>query len=180
MGILERNKKQEVRFEKGDFILYEPSDLQREEIFKIIEKQNLEINENNIEGELDINFFRYILRECTSVGAEVEEYSDQELDNVFDKGNREMSLFLREIEKLTEELVEDLIYMQEKEIKLMIKILDILNTNMTKNEMEKKFDNLMKRNKINVTLNDFVENKDNPEKLKEIIKTSKKKNGKKK
>lgn len=180
MGILEKNQKKDIRFKKGDFILYEPTDLQREEIFKIIEKQNLKIEGDNIEGELDTKFFRYILRECSSLANEVDEYDDQELDVKFSNGNRDMTLFLREIERLTEELVEDLFYIQEKEIKLMIKMLDVLNSNMTKNEMEKKFNNLMKRNKVNVTLNDFIENKDDPEKLKEIIKNSKKKNTSKK
>ena len=180
MGILENNQRKDIRFKKGDFVLFEPSELQREEIFKIIEKQSLKIEGDNIEGELDTKFFRYILRECSSIGNEVDEYNDQELDIKFENGNRNMSLFLREVEKLTEELVEDLFYIQEKEIKIIIKILDILNTNTTKMEMEKKFNNLMKRNKINITLNDFVENKDNPEKLKEIIKNSKKKNTSKK
>lgn len=180
MGILENNQRKDIRFKKGDFVLFEPSELQREEIFKIIEKQSLKIEGDNIEGELDTKFFRYILRECSSIGNEVDEYNDQELDIKFENGNRNMSLFLREVEKLTEELVEDLFYMQEKEIKIIIKILDILNTNTTKMEMEKKFNNLMKRNKINITLNDFVENKDDPEKLKELIKNSKKKNTSKK
>ena len=180
MGILENNQRKDIRFKKGDFVLFEPSELQREEIFKIIEKQSLKIEGDNIEGELDTKFFRYILRECSSIGNEVDEYNDQELDIKFENGNRNMLLFLREVEKLTEELVEDLFYMQEKEIKIIIKILDILNTNTTKMEMEKKFNNLMKRNKINITLNDFVENKDDPEKLKELIKNSKKKNTSKK
>ena len=180
MRILENNQRKDIRFKKGDFVLYEPSELQREEIFKIIEKQNLKIEGDNIEGELDTKFLRYILKECSSLGSEIDQYDDQELDIKFSNGNRDMTLFLREIERLTEELVEDLFYIQEKEIKLMIKMLDVLNSNMTKNEMEKKFNNLMKRNKVNVTLNDFIENKDNPEKLKELIKNSKKKNTSKK
>lgn len=180
MRILEKNQRNDIRYKKGDFVLYEPSEEQKEEIFKMIEKQNLKIEGDNVEGELDTKFFRYILRNCSSIGNEVDEYNDQELDVMFDNGNRDMSLFLREVEKLTEELVEDLFYTQEKEIKLLIKIINILDANTTKMEMERKFNNLMKRNKIDVTLNDFVENKDNPEKLKEIIKNSKKKNAKKK
>lgn len=180
MGILEKNQKQEIRFEKGDFILYEPNELQGEEINSLLEKQDIKLEDNSIQGEVDTRFIRFILKECTSLGNEIDEYTDEELDIKLENGNRDITLFMRAIEELCNEVAEDYFYAKEKEIKLIIKILDIINANITKNEMEKKFNSLMKRNKVNLTLNEFVENKDNPEKLKEIIKNSKKKNGKKK
>lgn len=180
MGILEKNQKQQIRFEKGDFILYEPNELQREEINSLLEKQNIKLEDNSIQGEVDTRFIRFILKECTSLGNEIDEYTDEELDIKLENGNRDIALFMRAIEELCNEVTEDYFYAKEKEIKLIIKILDIINANMTKNEMEKKFNALMKRNKVNLTLNEFIENKDDPEKLKEVIKNSKKKNGKKK
>ena len=180
MGILENNQKKNIRFEKGEFALYEPTEVQREEVLKLLETQNLNVDGENIKGEIDTKFLRYIIRECSSLGNEIDEYSDEDLNIKFENGNRNVTLFLREIEELVNELIEDLFYIQEKELKLVTKILDILNTNMTKNEMEKKFNNLMKKNKVNLTANEFIENKDNPEKLKELIKKSKKNNGKKK
>lgn len=180
MGILDRNQVQEIRFKKGDYIIYEPTQSQKEDINNLLESQNIELKESSIEGEVDTRFIRFILKECTSLGSEVDEYTDEELDIKMANGNRNTILFMNSIEELCNELVEDYFYIKEKEIKLLIKIIDILNMNTTKTDMEIKFNNLMKRNKIKVTLNDFVENKDNPEKLKEIIKNSKKKNAKKK
>lgn len=180
MGILKNNQKVDVRFEKGDFKIYEPNELQREEIMKLLEKQDIKIEGEIVKGEVDLKFIRFILRECTSIGNEVDEYDDKELEILFENGNREMQLFMREIERLINELVEDLLFMQEKEVQLILKMLNILNTTTTKIEMEKKFNNLMKKNKVNLTLQQMIENKDNPEELQKLIKISKRNNGKKK
>ena len=180
MGILKNNQKVDIRFEKGDFKIYEPDELQREEIMNLLKKQDINIEGEVVKGEVDLKFIRYILKECTSIGNEVDEYNDAELDIMFENGNREMKLFLNEIKRLVNELVEDFLFIQEQEVQLIIKMLNILNANTSKNEVEKKFNNLMKKNKVNLTLEEMIKNKDNPEELQKLIKISKKNNGKKK
>lgn len=180
MGILEKNQKNSIRFEKGDFIIYEPSDMQREEIMSMLEKQDISIEGENVKGEVNIKFIRYILRECTSIANEIDEYDDIQLENMLDNGNRDMLLFVREIEKLVNELVEDMIYIQQKEVEIILKMLNILGTATTNIEMEKKFNNLMKRNRVSLTFDQMIKNKDNPEELQKLIKLSKKNNSKKK
>ena len=180
MGILKSNQKVDIRFEKGEFKIYEPNELQREDIMKMLENQDINIEGDAVKGEVDLKFLRYILKKCTSVGNEVDEYNDKELEILFENGNRDMQLFVREIERLINELVEDLLFIQEKEVGLIIKMLNILNTTTTKIEMEKKFNNLMKKNKVNLTLEQMIKNKDNPEELQKLIKISKKNNSKKK
>ena len=100
MGILEKNQRNGIRFEKGDFIIYEPSDMQREEIMSMLEKQDISIEGENVKGEVNLKFIRYILRECTSIANEIDEYDDIQLENMLDNGNRDMLLFVREIEEL--------------------------------------------------------------------------------
>lgn len=180
MGILEKNQKKSIRFEKGDFIIYEPNDMQREEIMSMLEKQDIKIEDKNVKGEVNIKFIRYILRECTSIANEVDEYDDVHLEEILDNGNRDMLLFVREIETLINELVEDMIYIQQKEVEIILKMLNILSTATTNIEMEKKFNNLMKKNKVSLTFEQMIENKDNPEELQKLIKLSKRNNSKKK
>lgn len=180
MGILKDNQKVDIRFEKGEFKIYEPTDFQREEIMNLLKEQDLKIEGDVVKGEVDFRFLRYLLKECTSIGHEVDEYNDKELSSLLDNGNRTVKLFMVEIKRMIDELVEDLLLVQEEELKLIIKMLNILNSNTTKVEIEKKFNNLMKRNKVNITLEEMVANKDNPEKLQELIKVSKKNNTRKK
>lgn len=180
MGILKSNQKIDIRFEKGDFKIYEPTDYQREEIINLLKNQNLVIEGDAIKGEVDFGFIKHILRECTSIANEVDEYSDKELSSLLDNGNRNIKLFMIEIKRLIDELIEDLLFVQEEELKLIVKILNILNTNTTKAEIEKKFNNLMRRNKLNLTLQDVINNQGNPEQLQDMIRVSKKNNSKKK
>lgn len=180
MGILKNNQKKDIRFSKDEFKIYEPNEIQKEEIMSLLEEQDIKIDEDVVVGNFNLKFIRYILRECTSISNEVDEYEDAELEVLLDNGNRDLQLFIREIEVLISELTEDLLYVKEKEIGIIIKMLDILNSNMDKIELEKKFNRFMKRNKINLTLEQMIENKDNPEELQKLIKVSKKNNSKKK
>lgn len=180
MKILKNNQRSEIRFDQGDLKIFEPSEIQMEDIMEMLKNQNINIENNQLNGEVDLSFIRYILRECTSIGNEVDDYTDNELAALLENGNRKMKLFIREVEALINELVEDLFYAQEKELKLIVSLLNILNSNTDKLELESKFNKLMKKNKVNLTLEQMMLNKDNPEELRKIIKTSKKNNVKKK
>ena len=179
MGILKNNQKKEVRFEKGDFVIYEPNEYQKEEIMQMLENQQIKIEDKKIVGEVDLKFVRHILRELTSIKNEVDEYDDKELGVLLENGNRDMILFVREVKRLINEMIEDLVYIQEEEAQIILKMLNIFSTGTTNVEIEKKFNNLMKRNKINLTFEQMITDK-NSEELGNIIKEAKKKNKKKK
>ena len=178
MGILKNNQKKETRFEKGDFIIYEPNEYQKEEIMQMLEKQQIKIEDKKIVGEVDLKFVRYILRELTSIKNEVDEYDDKELGVILENGNRDMTLFVREVKRLINEMIEDLVYIQEEEAQIILKMLNIFSTGTTNVEIEKKFNNLMKRNKINLTFDQIITNKNSKE-LGDMIKESKKNKKKK-
>lgn len=174
MGILRDNQKKDIRYENGDFKVFEPTESQCDDILALLKEQDLKIEEDRINGEVDLTFLRYILKECTSVGAEVDEYNNEELLRLFENGNRNLRLFKNEVMNLINEKIEDMFIKQEDEMRLVIKILNILNSKSTQEEVEKKFNNLMKRNKIDLTLKGLIDNKDNPEVLKNILTPPKK------
>ena len=178
MGILKNNQKKETRFEKGDFIIYEPNEYQKEEIMQMLENQQIKIEDKKIVGEVDLKFVRHILRELTSIKNEVDEYDDKELGVLLENGNRDMILFVREVKRLINEMIEDLVYIQEEEAQIILKMLNIFSTGTTNVEIEKKFNNLMKRNKINLTFEQMITDK-NSEELGDMIKESKKNRKKK-
>lgn len=177
MNILQKNQKSEVRFKKGDFILYEPSEIQLVELYKMLENQDIKIEGDKVVGETNIGFLRYIMRELTSIGNVVDEYTDVELDLLTENGNRDLALLMREIVVMTNELVEDLLYKQSQEVDLVVKMLDILGKSDREQEIETKFNKLMKKNKIDTTFEEFLANKEDPEFLKsKTVKKSNKKN----
>lgn len=176
MDILKKNQKTEIRFKRGDFALYEPSEIHLDELYKMLEKQDIKIEGEDVKGKADINFIRYIMRELTSIGHVVDEYSDEELDILTEGGNRDLTLLMREIVAMTNELVEDLVYKQSQEVDLMVKLLDVLTKSDKQNEIEVKFNKLMKKNKIDTNFKEFLENKEDPEFLKSKTQKSNKKN----
>lgn len=174
MSILESNKKSEIRFKRGDFTLYEPSQETREELMDMIEKLE------GKEGTLDTQMVRFIFRSVTSLGVECDELTDDELDSLFGKGNRDEELFLRSIEELISEIQEDVIYLKEKQIREVTKFIKSLklidDEKIMLNEMNKMF----KKKKINITPEDFIKYKNQPEILTALIEKETKKIVKKK
>lgn len=179
MGVLQNHKKKDVRFQKGDLIIYEPNEIQYNEIVKIIEDNVVTNNNLDAKGELGIQPIRYLIRELTSIGSEIDEMSDTELNIAFDNGDRELVLFIRELTTLINEITEDIQYKQYELIDTMSKIFSILNSQESEIDMKNKFNRLCKRKGINMTFDEFIELQNNPEELQKRMNPTKNKKKKK-
>lgn len=165
MGILNNHVKKDTRFVKGDLKIFEPNEFQYNEIVAILEN-NIVIDENlNAKGELELKVVRYLIREITSVGAEIDEMTDAELSLAFEKGDRDLQLFLREIKTLIEEIIEDIQYKQYHMIDTTIKIFDILNAKDNEEVIKNKFNRLCKRKGIDINFDEFMSLQGNPKEL---------------
>lgn len=178
MNILEKNQKTDKRFQRGDFILYEPNEQQIIEIKNLLEKQNIKAEGDSIKGETDISFLRFIIRELTSIGHTIDEYNDIELEQKIDNGNRDLQLLVREIEILINEIVEDMAYFAEKQLSLYSQILNVMSRSKAEQEIEDKFNKLMKKNKIDTNFREFLEHQDDPDFLNSRKKVNKRKSNK--
>lgn len=173
MGILDKHQKQEIRFQSGDLIMYNPTDIQVEE-FKNVLSESFSINQDlSIDGGLNLREIRYMIRELTNIGTEIDELSDEELLQKIDNGDRQLTLLLREIERYIYEFVEDMSYEQEKSIKFINSSINIINSNADNVKMKEKVNRLLKKNKITATIDELMAVKDNPEKITELISKSK-------
>ena len=173
MGILDKHQKQEIRFQSGDLIMYNPTDIQVEE-FKNVLSESFSINQDlSIDGGLNLREIRFMIRELTNIGTEINELSDEELLQKIDNGDRQLTLLLREIERYIYEFVEDMSYEQEKSIKFINSSINIINSNADNVKMKEKVNRLLKKNKITATIDELMAVKDNPEKITELISKSK-------
>ena len=172
MGILDKHQKQEIRFQSGDLIMYNPTDVQVEE-FKNVLSESFSINQDlSIDGGLNLREIRFIIRELTNI-TEIETLSDEELLKKIDNGDRQLTLLLREIERYIYEFVEDMSYEQEKSIKFINSSINIINSNADNVKMKEKVNRLLKKNKITATIDELMAVKDNTEKITELISKSK-------
>ena len=129
MGILKNNQKKEIRFQKDDVILYEPNKAQLDELKVIItENTNIDLENGEAVSELSYNIVRYIFKFLTSIGDEVDDLDDEELEECIENGNNKISSLMVEIENMIREICDKLInsYMREiRNINEKFKILEL-------------------------------------------------------
>lgn len=168
MGLLDKHKKKEIRYKNGDFIFYSPNEIQSNEIKQILLDTLSIDNKLDINGELTSREIRYITRELTNIGSEVDELTDEELLSKLNDGDRQLTLLFREIEKYVYEFIEDIAYEQEQSIKLINSYINIINSNVSVDKTKEKINKLLKKNKINATVDELAQIKDNPDKIIEL------------
>lgn len=167
--LLKKHQKKEFRYKSKDFKLYEPTSYQREELASII-IENSKIQEGELVGEFGLKSIRYIIKELTNIGSEVDELSNKELESLLDNADRELQLLMREIELLLHEVAEDVLYQTSRNIKFMNDIINALDTNGDVDKLRKKWDKFNKKYKLNVSWEDLINNAEKREKLENKLK----------
>lgn len=170
--LLKKHQKKEFRYKSKDFKLYEPTSYQREELASII-IENSKIQEGELGGEFGLKSIRYIIKELTNIGSEVDELSNKELESLLDNADRELQLLMREIELLLHEVAEDVLYQTSRNIKFMNDIINALDTNGDVDKLRKKWDKFNKKYKMNVSWEDLINNANKREELENKLKESK-------
>ena len=118
MGILKNNQKKEIRFQKDDVILYEPNKAQLDELKVIItENTNIDLENGEAVSELSYDIIRYIFKFLTSIGDEVDDLNDEELEECIENGNNKISSLMIEIENMIREICDKLINSYIREIR---------------------------------------------------------------
>lgn len=151
--------KSDIRWQEGDLIIYNPSNQQIEDIKQLIQN-NSNIDENfNINEEIEFKNIRWIIRELTSIGGEIDEYNDEEIK---EKADRSLILLIREINKLINEIAEDIFEEYVQKVKFLNSYINVFNTTKDADKLKEKIDKLFKRNKVNLTFDDLakLDNKD--------------------
>ena len=71
-NILLDNQKTDIRYSDKEIVIYEPTDIQREEIINSILGESVQVGEDlSMQGEVSFRNIRTIIRECTSIGASI-------------------------------------------------------------------------------------------------------------
>lgn len=170
MGVLQNNIRKDIRFQKGDIILYEPNEIQKDEIKEIL-KNKLSINEQGeVKGGTNL---RYIYRELTSIGNEIDNLTDDQFSELIDeksiKYNRNMNLLYKEVIFLIDEISEDILYENIQQLKTINSMANIFNNNTEVEAIKNKLERLFKRKKINISVDEIIKYQNDTEKLKKVI-----------
>ena len=157
MGILKNNQKKEIRFQKDDVILYEPNKAQLDELKIIItENTNIDIENGEAVSELSYDIVRYIFKFLTSIGDEVDDLDDEELEECIENGNNKISSLMVEIENMIREICDKLINSYMREIRNINEKFKILELNGELENVKSEFNTMAKKNNLNVTFDDLA------------------------
>ena len=157
MGILKNNQKKEIRFQKDDVILYEPNKAQLDELKVIItENTNIDLENGEAVSELSYNIVRYIFKFLTSIGDEVDDLDDEELEECIENGNNKISSLMVEIENMIREICDKLINSYMREIRNINEKFKILELNGELENVKSEFNTMAKKNNLNVTFDDLA------------------------
>ena len=157
MGILKNNQKKEIRFQKDDVILYEPNKAQLDELKVIItENTNIDLENGEAVSELSYDIVRYIFKFLTSIGDEVDDLDDEELEECIENGNNKISSLMIEIENMIREICDKLINGYIREIRNINEKFKILELNGELENVKSEFNTMAKKNNINVTFDDLA------------------------
>ena len=157
MGILKNNQKKEIRFQKDDVILYEPNKAQLDELKVIItENTNIDLENGEAVSELSYDIVRYIFKFLTSIGDEVDDLDDEELEQCIENGNNKISSLMIEIENMIREICDKLINSYIREIRNINEKFKILELNGELEGVKSEFNTMAKKNNLNVTFDDLA------------------------
>ena len=165
-NFLLESQKGKYRFKINEEIyLLEPTKEQKEKLIKILE-ENVKVSDNlEMQGVIPVSSIRYILKELTSIGEEIDKMTDEEILNAIDNGNRNIVLLFREVKTMLDELLEDLQYNIEQQIKMTISLIGLMSLGEAGTELQNKLDNFNEEYDMNLSEKDIEEIKENPEKL---------------
>lgn len=171
MGILKNNQKKEIRFQKDDVILYEPNKAQLDELKVIItENTNIDLENGEAVSELSYDIIRYIFKFLTSIGDEVDDLDDEELEECIENGNNKISSLMIEIENMIREICDKLINSYIREIRNINEKFKILELNGELESVKSEFNTMAKKNNLNVTFDDLAKQVEEKKRLEKEVK----------
>lgn len=160
--LLKQHQKADIRFQEGDFVFYEPTKEQLAKI-KALVQQKVQLTEDiNIEGEIAFESVRFIIRELTNIGDEIDNYTDVELQKLLDNGDKQIQLLLKNITELINEITDDIFDDYIQQVKIVKNYLKIIKNHTDVEQIKNEINKLFQYNNINLTVDDLskIESKD--------------------
>jgi hypothetical protein len=168
-NFLKENQKEEIRYKSkdGKIILYNPTEEQYEELVGILKNAISMDSTNNV---LEIKYIREIFRNLVKGGHFIDDYTDEQLSQEIENGNRKIKILMREITELVQEITDDLFYEYTQQIKIMNNLFNIVSSNQDLETVKNKANKFFKKNKMDIKFEDFMNIQNNPQAIEDLTK----------
>ena len=161
MGILRDNHRAEKRYECEEVVLYEPDQVQIQELKNIImDNTKIDVETGNAETVYSENIIRYIFKFYTTIGEEIDELTSDELDDLMDEESiiytHKIKGLVRAIKEMLREIAEQTLYEALEAIRDLNMQLKTVKLQQETNEVEKTFNEISEKSGANVKFEDVV------------------------
>lgn len=150
-----KHKKGKIRFQQGDFILYEPNAEQKKILLDIINKIS-NVDNDTVGGTLTLDDSRWVLREITNLKDDVDELSDEMLEDVISNTDSELSDLINAIRDLLIELSEETVKEYLKQVETAVSFFDLVEDNKNVSKLKKKLEKVFNKDKIDKDVYDAL------------------------
>lgn len=180
MGLLDKYQKNNIRFQYDDLILYEPNAEQMQQLKDFLSNK-VEVDEEfNINQEILFSQIRWVIREMTSIGYEIDEYTDEELQEKLNNGTEGLQLLLNAISDLFTYVVESLYQDYITQIKQILDLIEVGKKNQQIEDMKTEVIDKLQSVGINIDQPTIIKAEELRERIKEEAKKEKAEKGKEK
>lgn len=158
MSLLKKHVKSKIRWEQSDLKVFNPTNEQMISIKDIIKKNsNVDLTNGEVKSEYSLEIVRYLIKELTNIGNEIDEVSDDELEFILDNGDRDLVLLVKELIKILKEITEDIIDEQLFQLDYFNRIATAIKLGKGIDDMKENYNNVFKDLGSDLTFDDLLE-----------------------
>lgn len=169
-NLFEQNKKNQLRFVAEGIKFYEPSDIDKEEIKQILKENMVKNEDGSQETHVDSTCIRAIFNNLIEGGEFINDLTDKEIIEAEKQGNRNITLLMRSIRELIQELSEDVLYDCIAEMNNLKTLLLATELNIKTQQVKTQGDKFLKENNIHTTIDKLIEETKSGKDIEELLK----------
>lgn len=170
-SFLENNQKQDILIKiqsgKDEIIFKNPNEEQEKELKDRILKM-YETGFEKIDDMSKADSYRYIMKNLCDMNG-IDEYTNEQLIDKFIHGTRDIKLLHMEMKRMIDEYTEEVLYERYEDAEYLNQLLLIIKAIEKGSNVSKKINQLSKKYKLNIDLEDYKDIKQHPEKITKLL-----------
>lgn len=160
MGLLNKHIKSKIRWEQSDLQVFNPTNEQMASIKKIIKKNSsIDLLSGEVKSEYSMEIMRYLVKELTNIGNEVDEMPNDDLEFAIENGDRDLVLLFKELIKILKEVTEDIVDEQLLQLDYFNKIATAMKLSKGIEDMKQGYNDVFKSFGSDLKFDDLLEGK---------------------
>lgn len=169
MGLLREELKKQNRAICGKYIINYLSDEQYLELKQMFINVSTMDSELGISGNITEDMIRYMFKNITNVGEEIDSISSEEMFELIKNGSYDFKRVIKEFKDIIIEIAEEIQDEQYNSINILNSYANVLNASTEMETVKKKMDKMLKKQGLDVTFEELLNATQNPQEFEKML-----------